>query len=77
MQGWNLRLLHCRRVLYHLSHLGNPKYKDRGGERKGVEMPGDQAVKGLRLELILNRAMNEEGVPSGKPQACDRSGDRL
>ena len=40
-------------------------------------MPGDQAVKGLRLELILNRAMNEEGVPSGKPQACDRSGDRL
>ena len=25
-QGLNLGLLHCRRILYHLSHQGNPQY---------------------------------------------------
>ena len=24
-QGWNLGLLHCRQILYHLSHQGSPK----------------------------------------------------
>ena len=28
IQGSNLGLLHCRQILYHLSHLGSIKYVD-------------------------------------------------
>ena len=28
-QGWNLGLLHCRQILYHLSHQRNPKVRER------------------------------------------------
>ena len=36
-QGSNLSLLHCRQILYHLSHEGGPDTrKDRGQEVKGA-----------------------------------------
>ena len=32
-QGWNPGLLHCRQILYPLSHQGNPLYMHECGER--------------------------------------------
>jgi len=33
-QGSNPRLLHCRQILYHLSHQGSPKWEGRKFKKK-------------------------------------------
>ena len=40
--GWNLGLLHCRQILYHLSHQGSPNYPTEVAKNKpdkGSEVP--------------------------------------
>ena len=36
-QGLNLDLLHCRQILYHLSHQGNPIFKEPAAAAKSFE----------------------------------------
>ena len=41
-QGWNMGLLNCRQILYHLSHQGNPRYPD--VENKCMNTKGEMKV---------------------------------
>ena len=40
-QGWNLVLLHCRRILYNLSHEEALYHLVRAKKKKNMEQPGD------------------------------------
>ena len=63
-QGSNPGLLHCRRVLYQLSHQERPRIL----ERVAIPSPGDPSDPGIELGSL---ALQPDSLPtelSGKPK---------
>ena len=58
-QGLNLSLLHCRQILYHLGHQGNPKVGLVGSYFSIVKEDLSQVFK----DISLIRDLNEENEP--------------
>ena len=77
-QGSNLHLLHCKRILYLLSHLGSPKEWQRGREfyvintkRDSESIPwaeskgsGESVVEGKQGRQIKTQVCRRQGWPS-------------
>ena len=69
-QGSNPGLLHCRWILYQLSHKGSPQLGEEHGNKEGP-LHGPEWV---AVILFLGAAVNPEGFPGGsnsKESACN------
>ena len=51
-QGWNLGLLHCRQILYHLSHQGNPEEEEEEEKIYIYVYMKSKLKQGLMLKLL-------------------------
>ena len=50
-RGWNPGLLHCRQILYHLSHQGSPRWRgEEGMENRSKESRQREATGSWELE---------------------------
>ena len=68
MQQSNSTLLHCRWILYHLSHLGSPTeeetdlklhYCSTGEPRVEQELRGKQLINGMRHTLAVGQMQSK------------------